>query len=197
MTIGAGRLRLRFGYPAAAAICACAVVLGERYPAALLCAVIHEAGHIAALLRFGQERIDIRLRVTRTDIIDSGKGSRPDRQQALVSLAGPLANAAASPLFYALYASAACPFLLDCAMISAALCVFNLLPMFGTDGGELAAIALSRRLSEKAAHNIMTALTGFFLLPVFAASFYALLRTGSNVSLLIFAFAAAAEGFSK
>ena len=196
MTIQAGKLRLRFGYPAAAALCLCAVALGESFPAALLCSIIHESGHITALLFLGQQSVELRLRVTSVDIIDVGKATRTDIAQALVFLAGPLANGVTCALFYAAYRACGQPFFLRCVMIGAALGGFNLLPVYGTDGGELAQIVLRRALTERAAHVTLLVLTVAFMLPLLAAAFFVLLRSCSNYTLLIFAAAVAAEAFA-
>ena len=193
MTISAGRLRLRFGYPAAAALCACAVLYAERFLPALLCVLLHEGGHIAALLAFGEHEIEVVLRVLSVDIIDKGAASRPDRRQAIVALAGPLSNGVTSLLFFAAYKVCGIQLFQSCALIGVCIGGFNLLPMIATDGGALAAIALQRRFSERTANAILTALTLLLMFPVCAAAFLAMLRSGRNFTLLAFAAAGIAS----
>ena len=92
MTLNKGRLRLSADYIPAACLCLCAVVFGRRFPAACLCVLLHEGAHIAVLLSLSDDVIEITLGCMSADIIDRGRLSRSDTQQAMISAAGPIAN---------------------------------------------------------------------------------------------------------
>ena len=184
MTFKAADIRVTVGYIPISAFCLCAVLLGERFAAACLCALIHECGHLLFIYEKGC-RTDIRLGVMCVDISDAKRQTRTAAQRAKIAAAGPLANLLTAPIFGAAYYLIGAEFFGLCAVMSAVLCVFNLLPVFSTDGGELLSLALGRYLSPRAVRCVLTALSVALLLPVFAAGFFLLLRENGSFTLLL------------
>lgn len=184
MTVRAGRVRISSGYVPIAVLCICAAMFGDRFPASLLCVILHEAGHVLMLLRFGAEVVDIRLGFMSADIIDREKTVRPRREETLITLAGPAANLLCAPLFCAVFRVSGARFFADCAMMSIVLCVFNLLPISGTDGGVLFEALLAKACGITTAERVLTVCTAILLLPLSTAAFLILLRTRRNFTLL-------------
>ena len=182
MILRAGQIKIHIEYLPLASFCICAVVFGEKFLPSLLCVAIHEAGHVFALLRLGSTPPELSLGFLTIDIIDRQKEMRNSRQQAFIAAAGPGANLLTAPLFYLLGISLKSDFFGSCAMISAVLCVFNLLPIIGTDGGELIGILLMRTRQGTAALYILTVI---ILLPLCICAFYILIISKNNFTLLI------------
>ena len=191
MTLKKGRLRLSADYIPAACLCLCAVVFGRRFPAACLCVLLHEGAHIAVLLSLSDDVIEITLGCMSADIIDRGRLSRSDAQQAMISAAGPIANLVFAAVFRYLYIILPYDLFRECTMISAAVGAFNLLPISVTDGGELAAMILRRVFSERTASIVTNAITIVFLIPLCVLAFYVLLRSKNNFTLLLAAMSVA------
>ena len=184
MTIRKGNNSLSFDYTAAACLCLCAVMLGRQFPAALLCMILHEAGHAAVIVHSGG-RVSVTLKCMCADMTDVDGVCAGYRRQAVCAAAGPLVNLVCIPIFYAAAKAGMGEFFTQCAVISASLFVFNILPVLSTDGGALAEILLRGFLSDKAVARVMYTLTALILAPVCAAAFLVLLRTKSNFTMLI------------
>lgn len=185
MTLRAGKLVFSFDYFSAALMCLCALALPEKFPAALLCILLHESGHIFMIMHLGCEKIDIILRCMSIDIKDPKSASRPYGEQAAISAAGPFVNLICIPFFFAAYALTGAEFFKLCSGMSAALCAFNLLPVIETDGGAIASAFLKKHISERAADMVMYSLTAALLIPVCVFGFLILLRSQNNFTLLL------------
>lgn len=189
MTFRAGKLVFSFDYFSAAILCICALSLPDKFPAALLCILLHESGHIFMIMHLGCDRINIKLRCMSIDINDPKSASRPYSEQAAISAAGPFVNLICIPVFLAVYALTGAEFFKLCSGVSAALCTFNLLPVLETDGGAIASAFLKKHTSERAADIVMYSLTAALLIPVCVFGFLVLLRSRNNFTLLLAAMA--------
>lgn len=177
---------LRFEIEPAAAVMLVSLLLTDRSHlalAALLAAAVHEAGHLvlARVLR-------VPVRALRFHLLGAGlvPGGR------LLCYGEEFLLCAAGPLFSLLFAALPAPFwgrsefavLLSCA--SLLLGMLNLLPIRAFDGGRMLACALSARWDPAAADRVLTATSLLFLLLLFAAASYFLLRAGDGLSLWCF-----------
>jgi stage IV sporulation protein FB len=171
-----------------AVIIACIVVLDSTGLAvlALLCAVLHEAGHFVAirLCRAPVEEVSFKVFGVGIKLAHDTKISY--RQEFYIALAGCTSNmifAIIALLFYkagvwanrmqALYFMNLC------------LCAFNLLPIGPLDGGRALEAALCARLHYTAAHHIVSAVSAVFVVPLTFLGVYLLAQTGYNFSLLL------------
>ena len=144
---------------------------------------MHEAGHLvlARVLR-------VPVRALRFHLLGAGlvPGGR------LLCYGEEFLLCAAGPLFSLLFAALPAPFwgrsefavLLSCA--SLLLGMLNLLPIRAFDGGRMLACALSARWDPAVADRVLTATSLLFLLLLFAAASYFLLRAGDGLSLWCF-----------
>ncbi len=132
-----------FGYISIAFLCGLAVMFPEKFVPYVLCVAIHELGHIAVIMYCGYETLELSFKVMRIDMIDFSKNMRPYSEQAMISIAGPLANIVTALIFNLIYINTNIEFFGVCNIISEWLCFFNIVPMCGTDGGELLEIFLN------------------------------------------------------
>lgn len=152
----------------------------------LLAAAIHEAGHLFALWAYecppaAVDLIPAGVRITK-------RAGRAKENVYVCALSGPLLNlavAVSSGLNFYLYNRT---FVLYFAVINGMLCVFNLLPCLGLDGGTVLLNLLCRRLSPFAAQNIMRAISLLFVLLCITAVVGLYFRGIFNLSLLFAAF---------
>ena len=101
-----------------------------------LSAGIHETGHIIALRLFGNYPRRISLSPFSLEIIPAHPPSGIF-QEISVSFGGTAANLIASGIFLPLGFSLKEPFFTAFAASNTALCIFNLLPLSGLDGGDI------------------------------------------------------------
>ncbi len=150
---------------------------GERLISILAAALIHEMGHIitARLLR-------IRLRFCRTGM--AGISLKYDfstvshLKEAAVSIAGPLAGITVT-LICRLSGS-----LSYFAGASAALAIFNLLPISYLDGGGALSAILSSFLPPDTAWKICRILSVIFTLALWCSAVFIMLRSGGDLSVI-------------
>ena len=182
-----GKFKFSCGYVTVAMLCMAVILCrNDRYIIAALCIICHELGHIIMILHFGSSEINIKINLIDIVISDRMKENRSYKQDIAVILAGPMANLIISLVFGTAYFIYKYNYFYDFAVISGILCVFNLLPMETTDGGQLVEIFLKNHFSLKTVQTVMTVLTAVFILPVSFAGFYVLLNSRSNYTLLFY-----------
>ena len=128
----------------------------EALSAAVLAAAAHELGHLILIL--GQGCLPSSLRLDSSGAVLRCQGPEPAvRQELIRALAGP----AAGFLLWLLLRSALSPFLQAAAGMSLMLCLVNLLPAPGLDGGRVLACLLMDLL-EAESWLRLSALLGYF-----------------------------------
>ncbi len=164
-----------------AAVC---VMLG-LFSGFLWCAaaiIIHEGGHMIAMISCGYFPKRIKISLFEINISDGKRAERSVRQNLRIIFFGPFANFICFLPCFLLYLNGMnriIPF----AAANCSVGLFNMLPVMSLDGGQLAYLLLTRRLSARTAEKTVNALTFCFIFPCAAFGFWLLLRTG-NISLL-------------
>lgn len=148
---------------------------------ALLCCIIHEAGHIICLLILGEKPKKIELsfygiKLERFPM--AGHGAAGD---ILVYVSGPAANFMLSAMFFLL--SNAFESLRIAAIISLCIGVFNLIPCKPLDGGNVLYVLLCRNTNQRTADKICFVAAVLMLIPMAVTGIYLLTRNG-NITLL-------------
>lgn len=146
----------------------------------LAAAACHEAGHLLAMARLGVPVVAFRFSAFGVEMV-RGEGEKQGYlSDALLSLAGPLANAAV--------------FLL-CLLIGREGSVFaqgnlllagmNLLPAESLDGGQFLFSMLCPAVGVERAGRIVSIVSFLVIVPLAAVSFLLLFRSRYNISLLL------------
>lgn len=142
----------------------------------LLASLVHEGGHLVAMLAAGvpPQRCTLGAFGMRIDLQTSliGYGNH-----IIISLAGPLANGLAAAVLFLLDSS-------DAAAVHLLLAGFNLLPAAALDGGELLRYGLCLLGMEHLANLLLRLISALVLLPLATISIW-LLFMSSNPTLLI------------
>lgn len=183
MTFTVGKCRVKVGF-LFLAVLALFLALDRSGMAAagLLCAVIHESAHLAAM-RIGRCRLqEIRLTPFGVDIIKKDCGTdRGYLFEALISLSGPAANLAAFLLCVACFGERYPMFQAGNLFLFG----LNILPVEPLDGGQALQYLLCLRFPAEKSSKIVRIVSFFAMVPLFTAGFLALFRSEWNFSLLL------------
>lgn len=155
----------------------------ERLSACLLAALLHELGHIAAA-----KVLSINLSSMKLDVL----GARLSTTGKLYSYPAMIALCAAGPAVNLLCFALAYPFADSFAWLgefsnaSLSLCLLNLIPVEGFDGGRILHGMLSLVLRPDRVDLICTVLSFCSILGLWLISVWLLLRASTSLSLFIF-----------
>ncbi|HCW80761.1 MAG TPA: peptidase M50 [Ruminococcaceae bacterium] len=147
--------------------------------AGLLCAALHEAAHLAAMKAVGEFPREICFTPFGIDIINGSSIGKSYKHDAVVSLAGPLANLAAVAVCLPVCGKQSFMF-----VGNAALFLLNILPIVPLDGGQALVFLLCLRMEPAKAEKIVSVISLIFLLPLAIVGFLLLLRSKWNFTLL-------------
>ena len=151
----------------------------------LISGLIHEAGHITAMIISGLKPDCVSFKPFDIVITHSGRCLCRDNASLFIILAGVLANIIFSVLFFLIGFIAGIGQFYLFASINAVTAVFNLIPASNLDGGQAVYLLLSKKLSLKTTDRIITALTLAAFFPAFVTGFLILFYSPYNFSLLI------------
>lgn len=111
----------------------------------LLFCILHELGHLCAMLVLGAEISQITFYGAGIKIISDGISDLPPLRQAAIYLCGPAVNLALAAILHGVPSA-----------INLFLGAFNLLPLSYFDGGRLAVLALGGRRGVLRALNVLS-----------------------------------------
>lgn len=171
-----------------AAFIACILVLDNTGLAALalLCALIHECGHIAVLCFFRVPVEEVSFKLFGINIVLKNGTVLSYKQETILALAGSAANLFACVLTHLLYAAGIFPGKTEMfAVFNLVLGCFNLLPIGSLDGGQAVESALCRKISYDKAEKIVNITSAVFIIPLVFAGVYVIRMTGYNISLIV------------
>ncbi|MDR1631006.1 MAG: site-2 protease family protein [Oscillospiraceae bacterium] len=165
----------------------CVIALAETAENLLIVIVsslIHEFGHLAVLLGYGEKPKAIHIGVFGMEIRRSGNLHLSYAQECAVALSGPAVNLLLCLILFGFQILFTSDFFLFPALANLALALLNLLPITPLDGGRALYFLLCRKKGEAQAQGI-TEKTGMLtLFPLSALGFYVLIQSGYNYSLL-------------
>lgn len=177
--IGKTRLKINVSFAAAVTL---TLILDESgvSSAALLCCIVHEAGHLICLAAMGERPSLIELsfygiKLERSGVLSSRNG------EALLYICGPAANLIFSALLF-LFANGH-DFMRSCAIISLGIGAFNMLPCIPLDGGNLLFTLLGGTLEYEKAEKISFGISAAALVPLCCAGVILLIKNG-NITLI-------------
>lgn len=162
--------------------------------AAVLAAILHECAHAAAARRYGYT-LDAIVLMPYGAVVSGDLSGLKRREEIVIALAGPLANAATALLFVSLWwlFPETYPYTDLAAHVSLSLFLVNLLPAFPLDGGRVLRAVL-RPLGERKTTLICRILTLLIAAGIFVL-FVLSLMSVPNFSALFFSLFLAAGAF--
>lgn len=144
----------------------------------VLASVMHEGGHLLAMLALGCPPQVCTLGVFGMRIEMGARRLVGYRRNILISLAGPTVNLLVAPLLWA----CGC---VQAAMVHLTLALFNLLPAAALDGGQVLRCVFCLAGKETCADRYLRMLSAAVLLPLATAAFWLFLSGRGNGTLLI------------
>jgi stage IV sporulation protein FB len=156
---------------------------GEVLFAAAVSVVIHELGHLTALLFFKRRAAEVRLDLW-------GVTMRPDaplsyRQEIITAAAGPLASLLLAMLTGWLGRTLDAPGLYLMAGVSLVFAVFNALPVYPLDGGTVLYAAVCRCCGLERAEKAACVVSCAVILALLILGTIVLITTKANFTLLL------------
>lgn len=148
-----------------------------------LAVIIHESGHLLAMLKCGHAPERIKISAFEIKIFDSKRQSRSEKQNFFIIFSGPAVNFICFIPFYLLYLLGN-EFALPFAISNLSVGLFNLLPVLSLDGGQLIYIILRQRVGADKAERIVDIITFITIFPLAALGFIVLFDSKYNFSLL-------------
>ncbi len=151
---------------------------------AVLCAFLHELGHIIAIKIMGG-KVGA-LKVHGFGIQISGNLELDYKREAISALMGPIASLLAGLVFillsrFGMYTQ----LIVFLAMSNLCLFAVNILPIYPLDGGRCLYCILAGRLEQSRASLITKIVSVVFIIPLLIAAVYLVVQTGYNFSLAI------------
>jgi len=150
---------------------------GERFAAILAAALVHELGHICTAVMLG-----VKMKLCRTGIagisIKYDFGVVSHFREAVICIAGPLTGLA---VFFLCYKNGSTSYF---AGASAALALFNLLPVSYLDGGCVLSALLSCILPPDTVWYVCRTLSVIFTLALWCTAVFVMLRCGGDISVM-------------
>lgn len=163
------------------------VLQGEGAAAAALltAAAAHEAGHLAALCRFGVPVSALRIGAFGARLETVGRGRLSYGRELCTVLSGPAVNVLCALALAWAAGRFSWPGGFLCAGAHLVLGGFNLLPIPPLDGGRALCLLLSWLLGPDAGERLSAAAGGGALVLLALAGAYVAVRSGGNVWLLV------------
>ena len=151
----------------------------------LISAAIHEFGHLM-LAKIKKIKIDsLELSIFGASIKAQGLPCSYG-DEALLALAGPVANLLSALLCIPLALWLDCEFLKAFCAASVGLAIVNLLPIKSFDGGRVLSSILLQKSSQRTAHCVLEITSFLFLFLVWSISVYFIIRAQSCLPLFVF-----------
>lgn len=174
-------LQLSFALLCLMALCAAlGIMQGFLYCAAAV--TVHELGHLAVMLHYGDKPAKIRVSLCEIAIDDDKRAQQSDRQNFFIIFFGPFVNFICFLLCFLLYLWGN-RFFLNLAAANLSVGLFNSLPVMSLDGGQLLYLLLLRRTTAERAERVVNALSFAILFPLAALGFLVLFQSKYNFSL--------------
>lgn len=151
----------------------------------VLAALIHELGHISAMMIKKCRPQKISFRAFDINIIDKTRVKRNYNDDLFILISGPMFNLIFCLLLYIIHKFCGCDWLIRPIYENIFIAVFNILPIESLDGGQIFFNLLCRRLSVKTAANFTVLISFMVLLPVAVFGFYILIVSRYNFLLLL------------
>ncbi len=148
-----------------------------------LAVIIHESGHLLAMLKCGHAPERIKISAFEIKIFDSKRQSRSEKQNFFIIFSGPAVNFICFIPFYLLYLLGN-EYVLPFAISNLSVGMFNSLPVLSLDGGQLIYIILRQRVGADKAERIVDIITFITIFPLAALGFIVLFDSKYNFSLL-------------
>lgn len=151
---------------------------------AILFSILHEAGHLLAIVLCGEKPDTVRFGIFGMTIIRRNDITQDYKKEFITAVSGPMMNFFLLFVLVLLYAFYRKDIFLEMAAINLIIGLFNIMPVFSLDGGRALESLLLERLPSDKSEKIITAVSVVFLVPMNFFGFYILIKSGYNFTFL-------------
>lgn len=184
MKLRINKLEIEISYALVCIAAVCIILnLFSGFMCCALAVVIHELGHLCAMLIVGCAPEKIRISPFEIKIFDPKRHLRTEKQNFFIIFFGPLFNFICFIPFYLLYLLGN-EYFLPFAAANLSVGLFNSLPVLSLDGGQMIYIILRKRLEADAAERTVDIITFITVFPLAVLGFAVLFNSKYNFSLL-------------
>lgn len=155
----------------------------EYVGAMLMCALLHEAGHLVTMRIMGVQHGRITVTPLGADIKMTGMYGYG--QDMLVYASGAMANFFGALCAYFIYLGSPSTLVMFIIISNLFYAFFNMLPIRGLDGGGFCEALLMKNCQPDTAWRICGVLSAFSMLALMALSLFLIFASGTNFSLLL------------
>lgn len=153
----------------------------------ILSSLIHETGHLIMMLVIGNKPEIVRFELTGINIIRKQEIRVSNKNEILISLGGPVANA----IMFFLCCICLCIYnnnsILTFACVNLILMTFNLLPVKRLDGGNALYYFLTQKYDISFSSKMIYITSVFFIILIFLWGIYVFAASKYNISIIIIA----------
>lgn len=189
-------IRIDFLFAASVTLLMC-FNTGDEIRCGILFSILHELGHLLAIIACGERPETVRFGIFGMTIIRKNDITQDYKKEFITAISGPLMNFFLSLMLFGLYAPCREEILLKSALISLVIGLFNIIPVFSLDGGRALESLLLQRLPRDRCESVMKAVSVVFLVPMTALGFYILINSGYNFTFLAISIYLAVMLFEK
>ena len=159
----------------------------EEIRLALVFSVLHELGHLTAIIVTGQRPKQIAFGLFGMTIVKRNDISCKYSAEIITALAGPLVNVLFSSIFYCVFKSSGKPVFMTAFAVNFLIAAFNLMPVFSLDGGRALECTLKMCFEAQKAERILKSVSFIFILIIDFIGVFVLIKSGYNFTLILIA----------
>lgn len=148
----------------------------------LISALLHEFGHLFCMYLVGYRVRIVNFGFLNADIISN---QIEDKKLLLILSGGCFVNFLLATIFGSMFVCFSTEVFKIIAYQNIGLGVFNLLPIYSLDGGQIFYLILKTRFSESVSLKILNGTSLLLVVPIFILGFYVIINSKYNFSLLL------------
>lgn len=158
--------------------------INDSIKLAIIFSLVHEIGHLAAIILCGEKPERISFGLFGMTIVRKGDITQNYHKEFFTAVSGPLANLTAAAVGVLFYLKCKNEYTLKIVAVNLIISAFNIMPVFGLDGGRALEAVLKQNFSQDKSEKILRAVSFFTLVIMMGFGFYVLISTGYNFSFL-------------
>lgn len=151
----------------------------------VISAVLHEAGHLLCLLVSGDKPQKIEFGLFGLSVVRSNDIKLNYKTEIISAFFGPLVNIIIAGICLLAYSFLKTELLLTVISVNLFLSFFNLMPVFGLDGGRILEFFLLSKYPAERTEKIMRYASALTIVPIMSTGFFILIKSGYNFSLIM------------
>ena len=165
------------------------LIIGQKcFLLTVFSSLIHEIGHIFAIINCGEKISKIKINAFSIDIEQNYNYNTSEKKELFILLCGPITNLSLFLIFIISYKILNFNIFKIFSIQNLIIGILNLMPIYSLDGGQILLIFLRRRLNVNVADKILFIISIIFILPITTLSFFLIIKSNFNFSLLILIF---------